>query len=98
MNPVPAPALRLHIGTLALPGVSRARGQRIGAAFRGELARLLGADAALQQLRQAGGSGRLAAVDKLDAGTLQVDRRERPERAGRRLARQVARGLLGAQE
>ena len=98
MKPTAAPPLRVHVGTLALPGVSQARGQRIGAAFRSELSRLLGADSALQQLRQAAVSGGLAASENLDAGMLRVDRRERAERAGQRLAQQVVRGLLGEQK
>jgi limonene-1,2-epoxide hydrolase len=90
-----APPLRVNVGTLALPGVSRTRGQRIAAAFRSELARLLAAD--VPRLRQAADAGRLGA-DKLDAGVLKMDRRERPERTGRRLALQVARGLVGDPE
>src|SRR5262249_40496960 len=91
--PPPAP-LRLHIGTLALPGVSPAQGERIGAALQHELARLLASDAAMERLRGSIASGALASTTALDAGSLRMRRNERPERTGRRFAQRLAQSLL----
>jgi hypothetical protein len=84
----------LHIGTLALPGVSHARGQRIGAALQSELARLMAADGAMERLRQSAASGVIQTSDALDAGSLRIHRGERAERTGRRLAQRLAQSLL----
>ena len=87
------PAIRLDIGTLALPGVTPQRAARIGTALSTELSRLLSAQGAAAQLRQAVETGRLERP-VLVAGSLTIVRGERPERTGRRLAESVARSLL----
>jgi len=86
--------LRLHIGTLALPDMSPVQGERIGAALRQELARLLASDATIERLRGSVASGTLATTGALDAGSLRLARNERPERTGRRLAQRLAQSLL----
>lgn len=94
MTRPPQAPLRLHIGTLALPGVSLAQGERIGAALRHELARLLASDPMVERLSRSVASGALATTVALDGGSLRLHRNERPERTGRRLAQRLARSLL----
>jgi hypothetical protein len=92
-HPSQAP-LRLHIGTLALPGMSRVQGERIGAALRQELAQLLASDAMIERLSDSVASRALATTVALDGGNLRLRRNERPERTGRRLAQRLAQSLL----
>jgi hypothetical protein len=87
---VPNPRLRLNVGMLALPGGTQAQAGRIGAALQAELARLLAA-ADVNSLASS------QVPQRLDAGTLRFETGERPEIAGRRLARAIAAALLSPQ-
>jgi len=74
--------------------VSLARGERIGAALRQELAQLLASDAMIERLSDSVASRALATTVALDGGSLRLRRNERPERTGRRLAKRLAYKLL----
>src|SRR4051812_22741491 len=64
--------LRLRIDTLVLPAMSAERGERVGAALRTELARLLADEGAQARLRAAGSH------PALQAPALRASPRERP--------------------
>lgn len=78
--------IKLQIDTLALPGFSRADGQRLVSALQGELQRLLSQQAPAAGWQQQG----------LRLPALSIRAGERPELTGRRLARAIVHGLQEA--
>lgn len=79
-----APAINLHIGSLALPGYSLRDGTRLAEALKRELGRLLAAQPLPAQGFQA---------DRLQIARFRRHTGERPELTGRRLARLIAQQL-----
>jgi hypothetical protein len=86
--------VRVRIGVLSLGGVPRRRASAIAESVRDELATLLGAESVQRALLDVAGrlpDGRLAA---LDAGALPGWSRDRPERAGVRIATRISESLV----
>ncbi|MET1080537.1 MAG: hypothetical protein ABWY06_21205 [Pseudomonas sp.] len=79
-----APALRLQIGSLVLPGYTPREGARLAGAFERELSRLLS---------QAPAGGPSRQTESLQIPRFFLAPGERPERTGRRLARAIAEQL-----
>ncbi len=69
--------------------MTQRRGERVGAALQSELFRLLSSEGSLRSLREAAASGSLVTAESLSVGNLRISGRERPERTGQRLARQL---------
>jgi hypothetical protein len=82
-GPTPPRAVRVHIESLELVGFVRHDAPRIAAALERELARRLAA-APLDPARLGD-----AAAERLDAGTIRLDAKARPETTGRRLAEKL---------
>ncbi|MEM1251928.1 MAG: hypothetical protein AAGI69_05805 [Cyanobacteria bacterium P01_H01_bin.21] len=80
-------ALNLHIDQLTLHGFSAVDRDRIGAAMKAELSRLLTEQGIPSQLKQGD------VINQLDGGTFEITARMPPRMIGARLARAIYRGL-----
>ena len=86
-GPTPPRAVRVHIESLELVGFAQREAPRIAAALERELARRLAA-APLDPARLGD-----VVAERLDAGTIRLDAKARPETTGRRLAEKLDRTL-----
>ncbi|MEY2521164.1 MAG: hypothetical protein QOF24_2923 [Verrucomicrobiota bacterium] len=81
------PSIHLHIEELILHGFAPGDRHRIGDAMQQELARLLA------QKQTPPGLRKNAEIDRLNAGTFQMNAASKPERIGGQVARAVFGGL-----